>query len=270
MTYSIIVPTYNSEKTLSACLVSIMNQKCSDFEIIISDGVSTDSTLAIARGFNDERIKIYTAPDAGIYDAMNKSITRANGDWLLFLGSDDLLFNDDVLENVKNHLALTEAAFVYGDVKMVGDTPWAKDGTLYKGETTVSGLFDANICHQAIFYARKIFVDRKVGYNLNYKVCADYDLNLFCASRYPIQYVPETVSYFNSGGMSSVVPDAVFNREKWLNIVYYFREKLFDENLASRTKELKKTWKRFFKRFQVSLAILAFRIYIYHRFKKPA
>lgn len=269
MTYSIIVPTFNSEKTLTACLSSIINQGCQDFEIIISDGVSTDSTLEIARGFNDDRIRIFSEPDAGIYDAMNKSISRAKGDWLLFLGSDDLMFDNEVLEKVKRHLALTDAAFVYGDVKMVGDTPWAKDGTLYKGETTLPGLFDANICHQAIFYARKVFVDRKIGYDLNYRICADYDLNLFCASRYPIQYVPVTIAFFNSGGMSTVVPDAVFNREKWLNIVSYFREKLFDEDLGSRTKELKKTWKRFFKRFQIGMSILSFRIYWYQRFKKP-
>lgn len=269
MTYSIIVPTFNSEKTLNACLASIINQGYQDFEIIISDGVSTDSTLAIARGFKDDRIKIFSEPDAGIYDAMNKSIVRAQGDWLLFLGSDDLLFDANVLGNVKKHLALTEAAFVYGDVKMIGDTPWAKDGALYRGETTVLELFDQNICHQAIFYAKKVFTDRKVGYHLDYPVCADYDLNLFCASRYPMQYVGLTISYFNSGGMSSVVPDALFNREKWLNIVAYFREKLFDEDLAVKTKELNKTWKRFFKRFQMDMAILSFRVYWNQRFKKP-
>lgn len=262
MTFSIIVPTFNSEKALKNCLDSIISQKCQDFEVIISDGVSGDRTLDIVKEYQEPRIKIFSEQDSGIYDAMNKAISKATGAWLLFLGSDDLLYNDEVLETVKKHLDSTTAHFVHGDVKLVGDTPWAEDGTVYRGKTSVEQLFVTNICHQSIFYSRLIFADPNVRYNLKYRVCADYDLNLFCASKYGMEYINVTVAFFNSGGMSSVQSDFYFAREKWLNIVSYFQKRLFDIDLRKQRSDLKKTWKRFLKRFLFSEAYLAFKLYL--------
>src|SRR3546814_8919956 len=139
---------------------------------------------------------------------MNKAIERSTCTWLLFLGSDDHLYEPTVLADMRKALAGTTAQLVYGNVKMVGDTPWAKDGTTYRGEITQSDLMLHNYSHQATFYHRCIF-DNGHRYRTRYRVCADYDFNLFCTARYQVQYIPATISVFVSGGMSSVETDEI-------------------------------------------------------------
>ena len=70
-TFSIITATYNSETTISETIDSLLSQDFNDFEILIIDGLSTDNTLKIARGYNDSRINIYSEKDKGIFDALN-------------------------------------------------------------------------------------------------------------------------------------------------------------------------------------------------------
>jgi len=81
---SIIIPTYNCENTISNCLNSILTQSYVDFEILIIDGASKDTTLEILKKYDDKRLKIVSEPDKGIYDAMNKGLKIANGNWIYF------------------------------------------------------------------------------------------------------------------------------------------------------------------------------------------
>ena len=112
---SIIIPTFNSAKTLSRCLDSVISQSFTDWEVLMMDGVSNDDTIKIASSCQDSRIRIYSEPDKGIYDAMNKGIDKSRGEWLYFLGSDDYLFNSHSLEDVfKNDIEKYDV--VYGDV----------------------------------------------------------------------------------------------------------------------------------------------------------
>ena len=87
---SIINPTFNSAKTLSRCLDSVISQSFTDWEVLMMDGVSNDDTIKIASSYQDSRIRIYSEPDKGIYDAMNKGIDKAHGEWLYFIDSDDI------------------------------------------------------------------------------------------------------------------------------------------------------------------------------------
>src|SRR3546814_21167702 len=86
---SIIIPTYNAERTLSRCLESILQQTDTDIEVIIQDGGSTDKTAQVAEDFDRNRIHFLAEHDSGIFDDMNKDIERSTGTWFLFLGSDD-------------------------------------------------------------------------------------------------------------------------------------------------------------------------------------
>lgn len=267
MTYSIIVPTYNSENTLKECLYSILNQSYKDLEILISDGLSTDATQEIVESFHDSRVKFFSEPDKGVYFAMNKAVKRASGEWLLFIGSDDTLFSDMVLEEMKGYLDKTDAKVVYGNVKIIGDAHWVKDGEIYRGETPLTTLFVNNICHQAICYSREIFNDH-IHYNTNYSICADYDLNLFYASRYKFEYVPIILSAFKTGGLSSIVDDHTFEKEKWTNIVSYFGKKLFDKSFRSHRKPIRKAISLFLKKAEFKKAILAMRLYLYYNLNK--
>lgn len=264
--YSIIVPTFNSALTLKRCLDSVLSQSFKDFEIILADGLSTDLTLTIAEDIDDERINIFSEQDLGVYDAMNKAVERAQGEWILFLGSDDFLFDEDVLAKMSERLTKTDAKLVYGDVKILGNTPWAEGEEIYRGEIAISQIMRFNICHQSIFYNRLVFKTRK--YNLSYSICADYDFNLYCASKYEMEYCPITVSNFVAGGMSTTSIDTAFEREKWQNIIVYFKEKLLDIFFIKYRMEIKRTIKVFFKKSEINHAILALKIFSYLSLKR--
>lgn len=227
--FSIIIPTYNSEKTLSNCLESILSQSFINYEVLIIDGVSTDSTLSIVKSYQDSRLKITSEPDTGIYDAMNKGVKLAKGEWLYFLGSDDLLYSNSILNEIYRILFGSKCKIVYGNVVVIGDAGWAVDKAIYDGKFQLSKLLSKNICHQAIFYQAKIL--KKVSYNTKYKLCADYDLNLYLWSRYKFQYITNIVAYFHGGNTSSTMNDIDFSKDFSKITIKYFRSILYRPEL---------------------------------------
>lgn len=207
MKLSIIIPTYNSAKTLNRCLDSIVSQTFSDWEVLVMDGVSSDDTLKIAKSYNDPRIKIYSEPDKGIYDAMNKGIKKSQGEWLYFIGSDDWLFDERVLVDVLSEDSSYDV--IYGDVK---------SSCLDKkhcGEWTIETI-DYNRCHQAVFYKRVVF--EMIGlYDIKYRIMADFYCNIMCFfdKRVKMKYKNRVVAYFSAGGVSSSDTDDRFEKKKY-------------------------------------------------------
>jgi glycosyltransferase involved in cell wall biosynthesis len=227
--FSIIIPTYNSERALECCLGSILDQHFSEFEIIIVDGLSSDQTLEIAKKKNDPRIRMYSETDRGIYDAMNKGIDLARGVWLLFLGSDDRLFDGFVLKDAHDYLIKTTAEFVYGNSQLVGGSIPTEEGPIYDGEFSLGKLFLKNICHQSIFYSKNIF--HKIGYyDTKYPIFADYELNLRCFATVAVQYYDRTISLFNCDGISSRTQDNFTLEEKGFKIKEYFGYGFFNRH----------------------------------------
>lgn len=220
MKYSVIIPTYNSAKVIKRCIDSIIEQTYKDLEILVLDGSSKDDTVQIANSYKDKRIKVYSELDKGVYDAMNKGIDKAEGDWLLFLGSDDNLLNRKVLEDVARYLD-DNYHVVYGD---------CQSERLYpenSGEWTLSTL-SFNRCHQGIFYNKK-FWETGVRYNLKYKLLADYVVNLkwfLDTSHFKSKYIPVMVSFFNAGGISNVIQDDEFYKDYGKNLWQYGKRSL--------------------------------------------
>jgi glycosyltransferase involved in cell wall biosynthesis len=104
MKYSIITASYNAACFIERALLSILNQSYPNFEWLVQDGGSTDDTLSILAKYHDQRIKLQSAPDSGIYDAWNKAVARATGDWAIFLGTDDMFISTDALAKCHRHL----------------------------------------------------------------------------------------------------------------------------------------------------------------------
>lgn len=203
---SIIIPTYNSAKTIKRCLDSIVAQTCKDYEVLVMDGMSKDDTLSLVQSYNDPRIHIYSEPDKGIYDAMNKGILKSKGEWLYFLGSDDYLFEPDVLEKVAKELT-PEYKIVYGDV----DSSHLPNEN--RGEWTTD-VIQFNRCHQAIFYRKDVFEEYGL-YDLSYKVYADFIYNVRCFWLYNLstKYIKVIVAHFSDGGASSTDVDPQFDKD---------------------------------------------------------
>lgn len=212
MKLSIIIPTYNSASVLSGALDSIVCQTFTDWEVLVMDGASTDDTLKVAQSYNDIRIRIYSEPDKGIYDAMNKGIKKAQGEWLYFLGSDDYLLTQNTLKELfSNNISCFEV--IYGEVC----SPILSEDN--RGEWTMKNI-SANRCHQSIFYKKCIFT--KLGlYNLRYPYAADFEFNLrwFFDKKIRKKYIPLEIAYFSPGGASECNSDDFFWKDYYMLVL---------------------------------------------------
>ncbi|MFC6876131.1 glycosyltransferase family 2 protein [Flavobacterium myungsuense] len=202
-TFSIIIPVFNSENTILIALESILKQSYEGFEILIVDGLSTDNTIKIVEELNDNRIKIYSEKDKGVYDAMNKGIHYAQGEWLYFIGSDDYLYNNDVLQTLSKTLNKMKNNVLYGNVLIKGNTGWATDGQVYNGEFSFQKLLKSNICHQSMFYRKSFILKNQLEYDLKYPISSDWDFNIACRLQSKFTFINTIVAVFNAGGIST-------------------------------------------------------------------
>jgi glycosyltransferase involved in cell wall biosynthesis len=202
--FSIIIVVYNGESTISSAIDSVLKQSFPSCELVIIDGGSKDATVSIVKNYQHRVHFFISEPDQGIYDAMNKGIAAAKGEYIYFLGSDDSLFNAQVLQEVSEFIHSHPADIIYGNVLM------SASGLRYDGPFTFEKLLTKNISHQAIFYKRSVF-QQLGGYNLQYKLHADWDFNLACFTNETLQksYIDLTIARFTEGSTSSK-PDKIF------------------------------------------------------------
>jgi len=206
---SILIPTYQSDKTLRRALDSLISQEFTDWEAWIIDGLSKDGTLDIVREYaaGDNRIHFVSEPDRGIFDAMNKGVRLAKGQWIYFLGSDDHLYDSRVLGAFREDFLRDDLDLVYGNVML------DPKGQVYDGEFSVEKELRQNISHQAEFFRRDLF-GKIGGFNTRYKAFADWDLNIRCFldPTVRIGYRDRIVATFSMGGISAKY-DVIFMRE---------------------------------------------------------
>jgi len=173
-TISIIIPVFNAKRTLESALLSVWEQSMRAHEIIVIDGGSTDGTLEIIKSHQANITHWISARDNGVYDAINKGIERATGEWIYILGSDDKLASTDVLESISAHLT-NSTSLVYGSVRNVN----IKHSLVPEVHMSSlgSGLYLRNTLHQqSAFYRRSLF--KKQLFDSSLKVLADYDFHL--------------------------------------------------------------------------------------------
>lgn len=179
MLITIVTVTYNAEGTLERTLKSVEMQTHGNVEHIIMDGASKDGTLAIAQAYkerNDDRdIRIVSEPDKGLYDAMNKAIAIAKGEYICFLNAGDKLHNPQTLEFIV-HIAQhnPDAGVIYGDTDIVDDNGMKLRERRLSPPKRLNWRSFKNgmlVCHQA-FYAKRSIVP---AYDLSYRFSADFD-----------------------------------------------------------------------------------------------
>lgn len=222
----------NSCTNVIECIDSILGQSFSNFEIVVQDGVSNDSTLEIVENISnqDGRIKVYSEADTGVYNAMNKAIAKARGEWIYFLGSDDALYSKTVLSEISTFISNHPTAeVIYGNVIST------RFNGIYDGEFSIDKLLGKNICHQAIFFNSKVFI--KLGsFDESFPILADYDFNLrwFISSKIKHFYANIIIANYADGGLSSLVKkDESFIYCIWYKIIDYALEsKISDSAIA--------------------------------------
>ena len=216
---TIATVVFNGASTLTETIESVINQTYSNIEYLIVDGSSKDSTLAIAQHYASKYdfIKIKSEADKGIFDAMNKAQQMATGDFLLFLGADDTLYNKNTIENFVN-LISDENNVYYGDV-LSKDTK-----ERWFGRFSTEKIILQNICHQAIFYSKNIYTN--FTYNLYYKDFADWDYNLKVWSQYnQFTRIELIITVYAQTGNSYNNPDKFFLKDRRTLVEEYFGKK---------------------------------------------
>lgn len=204
MKISIIIATWNAAKTLNRCLDSIVPQLTNETELIIIDGGSKDNTNEIIDSYGNQVSVHITEPDKGIYDAWNKGVKNAKGDWVMFIGADDILLPNAInsyLEAIRNTPNVNSYDYIcahneYVDMK----------GKLLKilgGKPTWSKMRRSMIAaHVASLHNRYNLFEKIGGYNLNFKICADYELLLRKKSKLKALMIPAHIARMTVGGMS--------------------------------------------------------------------
>ncbi|MEO6550172.1 MAG: glycosyltransferase family 2 protein [Ferruginibacter sp.] len=217
---SVITVCLNAASIIDATIKSVFSQTLKEIEYLVIDGGSVDGTVDLLKRYQEQnRLQYTTEPDTGIYDAMNKGLKIATGEWIYFLGSDDVFTNDSVLERIFAK-PLGEAQIVYGNVK------YLHAGVIYDGPFDHEKISQKNICHQALFVQKSVF-DRMGVFNTRYRMSADYEFNLrWMGLNIPSMYVPETVVIYNEKGLSGQVWDQVFDTD--------FDQLLIDNNIVCR------------------------------------
>ncbi len=171
--FSIITVTWNAATVIAPTLQSVQRQTSSDYEMLIIDGASTDNTLDIVRQTSIASMRIFSEPDKGLYDAMNKGIARARGRYIMFLNAGDALADDTVLARLAL-LAAENPGVIYGQTQLVDaqrNVVGKRHLTAPKRLTADSFLNGMVVCHQA-FVARRDLVPQ---YDPQYRLSADYD-----------------------------------------------------------------------------------------------
>lgn len=175
---SIVTITYNAESTLPATIRSVAEQSFRDFEHIIVDGASSDSTLAIAAAAPYSNRRILSEPDSGLYYAMNKGLDLARGKYILFLNSGDAFHSAETLKKYAE-AASRNPDIIYADTVIVDSarrTIGPRHLSVPKVLTFDSFSHGMLICHQAFMVRRKI----APRYDTSYHFSADYDWTVKC------------------------------------------------------------------------------------------
>lgn len=203
---SIITVVYNAKNTLEQTMLSVINQTYKNIEYIIIDGGSRDGSVDIIKKYESCLGYWHSERDNGIYDAMNKGISHATGEWVIFLGADDILLN--VLHHVA--LELTDNSTVY-----YGNAYMLESGIIYSGKFNKWKIAYKNICHQTLFYPLKLL--KEYNYDQSYKVHADYHLNMlsFVDQRFRYIHVNRIIAAYSEVGFSTRNGDDFYGRDRF-------------------------------------------------------
>lgn len=220
MKISVITVAYNSAATIADTLDSVAAQSHADVEHIVVDGGSGDNTLAIVRQRGQHVARVVSAPDRGIYDAMNKGIALATGDVVGFINSDDFYASTAVLTQVATAMADPAVDGCYGDLCYVQQAQVDTIVRYWRSSAHRPGQFGRGWVppHPTLFLRRSLFA-RFGAFDLSYPIAADFELmaRLLEVHRIKTVYLPQVLVKMRLGGTTnrSIGNIVKQNREIW-------------------------------------------------------
>jgi glycosyltransferase involved in cell wall biosynthesis len=194
---TVVTVVRNGEKTLEQTILSVVNQTYTNIEYIVIDGASTDGTLDIIRKYENWIDYWMSEPDEGIYDAMNKGIDLATGDYIALLNSDDW-FENDACQTVINEIRKKKYMFYYAIARVVD----ADRRVLYYLGSTMENISNQSPAHQTCFISKEIYREEK--YSIKYKSASDYDFLVRMVLKHiESKSIEAILVSYRSGGMSA-------------------------------------------------------------------
>lgn len=196
---SVVTVCYNAASTIEETMLSVLNQTYDNIEYIIIDGGSTDGTVDIIKKHADRLAYWVSEPDKGIYDAMNKGIAVATGDYINFMNAGDKFYNNDILLDIFLNYDVSDKDIIYGDAIYK-----YSNSTIYRKPLNLNELPTHNcLFHQSMFILTRLLKENP--YDISFKISADYNFSYIQYSRgASFFYFPQPIAYFEAtSGISS-------------------------------------------------------------------
>lgn len=198
---TVVTVCYNAEKDIERTMLSVLNQTYQNLEYIIVDGASIDGTIDVVRSvvakFPKRDIKITSEPDKGIYDAMNKGVKQATGEWINFMNAGDAFYDNNVIKSLNLYDVDENTGFVFGNTATKNGylklTPFVYKKCKYSS---------MGICHQSLFTRTRLA--KEMGFDTKLKIASDYKMIREIYRRgYGFKSYNKPISVFDMYGVSS-------------------------------------------------------------------
>jgi glycosyltransferase involved in cell wall biosynthesis len=214
---SIVTVCFNSADTIEDTIRSVLSQQYSRLEYIVVDGGSTDGTLDILARYRDRIAKCVSERDRGIYDAMNKGVRLAEGEFVGFLNADDVYASPTVIAEIAAALQMDHADGVYGDLVYVGRRDTERVVRYWRGGEYRPGAFYSGwVPPHPTFFCRTALYRRFGGFNPDYRIAGDFELMLRFIEKEHIgvRYIPKPFVRMRVGGRANTMRGVIRgNRE---------------------------------------------------------
>jgi len=228
---SIITVVYNAAATIEQTILSVVKQDYSNIEYIIVDGGSTDGTLEIIKKYEDKIEHWVSEPDHGIYDAMNKGLTHATGNYIYYLGADDCLLAPTSISQVVSFLQDNPEVDVLCASVMMVDSVYRIEKVYSSNFSEADVLSGYNTPHQGMFVRREIL--QKHRFDTSYHIAADYKnfLKFYLDPDIKLQKTDLIVAYYANDGISGDgtaaqrMEDVRALQENGVNVTAYYAKK---------------------------------------------
>lgn len=216
MKISIITVSYNSAATIADALRSVGEQSHPDIEHIVIDGGSTDGTQGVVQAHGARVSQFVSERDGGIYDAMNKGLSRAQGDYVGFLNADDVLADPEAIAAVAS-AAQARPDAIYGDLVYVAQDDLQRVVRSWRsGAFRRASLKFGWMPPHPTFYVRRTSAQTGAGFDTSLRIAADYDFMLRCLIAEPMAaaYIPRVLVRMRTGGASNGSLSAIARKSR--------------------------------------------------------
>lgn len=244
---SVVTINYNDRNGLNKTILSVLQQSTKNFEYIVIDGGSTDGSKNLLDDYKDQISYSVSENDTGIYHAMNKGIKAATGEFIIFMNSGDVFYDETIIAKILSELQNTDE-IVYGDIMIKSAVSENTSIQIHPEKLTFKYFYERTICQQACIIKKSLF-EKIFYFNEEYKIVSDWEFIMVAIFKKNISYrkVHHVLAIFDSSGIST--------NEKMRKIATQEREKSLEKYFPLYKDDYKKLASYSSKRSQELLEI---------------